>query len=95
VAVPAGFDIRAAVSLLMGKESLPWQHQRDTGIKSYDLRKLVEEIRVCGESGSEAVLDMRLRCDSAGSGRPEQVSKALGLDAPLSVHRTRLILQNC
>lgn len=93
VAVPAGFDICAAVSALMGKESLPWQHQRDTGTKSYDLRKLIEEVRVCAESAGEAVLEMRLRCDSAGSGRPDQVSKALGLDAPLAVHRTRLILQ--
>jgi radical SAM-linked protein len=92
-AVPAGFDIQAAVTTLMQKESLPWQHQRDTGIKSYDLRKLVEEIRLCGEGEGEAVVDMRLRCDSAGSGRPEQVLKALGLGAPLAVHRTRLILQ--
>jgi radical SAM-linked protein len=88
-----GFDLQTAITALMQKESLPWQHQRDTGVKSYDLRKLIEELRVCEQSAGEAVIDMLLRCDSAGSGRPEQVLKALGLDAPLAVHRTRLILQ--
>jgi hypothetical protein len=37
---------------------------------------------------------MRLRSDSSGSGRPEQVAAALGFTRyPDSIHRTRLILQ--
>jgi hypothetical protein len=36
---------------------------------------------------------MRLRCDAAGAGRPEQVAKALGLDIPLDIHRCRLVLE--
>jgi hypothetical protein len=36
---------------------------------------------------------MSLRCDSGGSGRPEQVVLALGLGSyPRSIHRTRLVL---
>jgi hypothetical protein len=36
---------------------------------------------------------MRLRCDSNGSGRPEQVARALGFSHPTSTHRTKLILK--
>jgi hypothetical protein len=36
---------------------------------------------------------MRLRCDPQGSGRPEQVTAALGLtEHPLHICRTKLIL---
>jgi hypothetical protein len=39
------------------------------------------------------MIGLRLRCDSSGSGRPEQVILALGLKHyPLSIHRTKLIL---
>ena len=94
VKLPAGFDLRAAVKAMLQKTSLPWQHQRDTGVKSYDLRPLITELRLAEESDNEAVLEMKLRCDSTGSGRPEQVAKALGLESPLAVHRTRLFLQS-
>jgi hypothetical protein len=37
---------------------------------------------------------MKLRCDSSGSGRPEQVALALGFDSyPASIHRTKLYLK--
>jgi radical SAM-linked protein len=40
------------------------------------------------------VLGMRLRCDAGGSGRPEQVTAALGFSKyPESIHRTKLILK--
>jgi radical SAM-linked protein len=85
--------LKQSIDSLLASESLPWQHQRDTGVKSYDLRKLIESIwLVCHENGF-ATLGMKLRCGSEGAGRPEQVAKALGLDSPLSIHRTRLILQ--
>jgi len=36
---------------------------------------------------------MKLRCDSGGSGRPEQVVLALGIkEYPESIHRTKLVL---
>jgi radical SAM-linked protein len=93
VAAPDIDSLKQAIDSLMASESLLWQHQRDTGIKSYDLRKLIESVwLVCHENGF-ATLGMKLRCDSSGAGRPEQVAKALGLDSPLSIHRTKLILQ--
>jgi len=41
------------------------------------------------------VLGMKLRCDTTGSGRPEQVISALSFpDYPEFMHRTRLMLNN-
>ncbi len=86
-------QVTRALSSLLSTESLPWQHQRDTGTRSYDLRRLIDDLWLNGWQGDITSIGMRLRCDSAGSGRPEQVIKALGLAEPQSIHRTRLILK--
>lgn len=89
----AAKDVEAAVTALLAAESVPWHHQRDTGQRSYDLRALIDDLRLVGISDSVATIEMRLRCDSGGSGRPEQVVLALGYTRhPLSIHRTKLIL---
>jgi len=86
-------NLKQGIENLMVKESLPWQHQRDTGVKSYDLRKLIDSLWLVSEKDGVALMGMKLRCDSDGAGRPEQVVKALGLDSPLAINRTRLFLQ--
>jgi len=86
-------DVTAAIASLLAKESLPWQHQRDTGTRSYDLRPLIDELWLDSWHNGEGVIGMRLRCGSNGSGRPEQVVKAMGLGEPVAIHRTRLILE--
>ena len=93
VKAPDGEALKQGIDALLSSESIPWQHQRDTGIKSYDLRKLIDRLCLVYYGDGMAILGMKLRCDSAGAGRPEQVTKALGLDNPLAIHRTRLILQ--
>ncbi len=85
--------LKDSLDKLLEAESFPWQHQRDTGVKSYDLRKLIDSLLIIASDDGQAVIGMRLRCDSEGAGRPEQVVKALGLEELLSVHRTRLIIQ--
>lgn len=85
-------DVTAAIASLLAKESLLWQHQRDTGTRSYDLRPLVDDLWLGEWRNGGGAIGMRLRCDSNGSGRPEQVVKALGLGEPGAIHRTRLIL---
>jgi radical SAM-linked protein len=86
-------DIQVALNELLALESLPWQHQRDTGIKQYDLRKLIDDLWLIALKAPVGMLGMRLRCDSSGSGRPEQVVAALGFkQRPRSIHRTRLVL---
>jgi len=94
-------EIEAAIEQFLAREELPWHHQRDTGERNYDLRALVEDIWVMDwpsnptndRSGHIGILAMNLRCDSGGSGRPEQVVLALGINEyPKSIHRTKLVL---
>jgi radical SAM-linked protein len=86
-------ELASAIASLLSRENLPWQHQRDTGPRHYDLRALVDDIWLLDCQGGLCKIGMRLRCDNSGSGRPEQVSIALGFtEPPISVHRTKLIL---
>lgn len=88
-------DIHSAVEDLLARDHLPWQHQRDTGPHRYDLRALIESICVTSWTPPSGILEMRLRCDSGGSGRPEQVTTALGFsERPRSIHRIQLILKS-
>jgi radical SAM-linked protein len=86
-------EVESSVNSLLDKETLPWQHQRDTGIRRYDLRVLIDDIWLEAWRPGFCEIMMRLRCDSSGSGRPEQVAAALGFEKyPESIHRVRLIL---
>lgn len=86
-------ELEAVLASLLSEEHLPWQHQRDTGIRSYDLRTLISDLWLTDWRSGYCTIGMRLRCDSGGSGRPEQVAKALGFGQPHSIHRFRLILE--
>jgi radical SAM-linked protein len=87
-------EVEDAIRSLLSSDSLPWQHTRDKEIRKYDLRALIEDIWLIESSPPEFAIGMRLRCDSAGTGRPEQVVSALGLaNPPKSIHRTKLILE--
>ncbi len=87
-------DIELAISSLLSAERLPWHHLRDTGQRSYDLRALIDDLWLIDWHHAYCTIGMRLRCDSSGSGRPEQVASALGFaHYPQSIHRTRLILE--
>ncbi len=103
-----GPDAAAAAASLMAARSFPWEDTRGEKVRRYDLRPLIQEVRVlqCGP-GEERDRDrradvrpgrsvtrlcMRLRCDSRGVGRPDQVVKALGLAEPVRIHRQRLVL---
>jgi len=86
-------QVQSAISSLLQAEHLPWQHMRDTGPRRYDLRPLIDDLWLVEWHDARCVLGMRLRCDSHGAGRPEQVSAALGFsDWPDSIHRSKLIL---
>ncbi len=86
--------VAEAISGLLLLEHLPWQHQRDTGPRNYDLRPLIGDLSLLECQGGCCTIDMRLRCSSQGSGRPEQVIAALGFTGhPAGIHRTRLLLK--
>ena len=87
-------EVEAAIRFLLSSDRLPWQHARDKEVRKYDLRTLVEDIWIIETHPSDFTIGMRLRCDSTGTGRPEQVLLALGFaDLPKSIHRTKLILE--
>jgi len=87
-------DIESAITGLLAAKHLPWQHQRDTGSRNYDLRALIDDLWLIRWHRPHCTLGMRLRCDNSGSGRPEQVALALGFTQyPQSIHRTKLILK--
>ncbi|MFO8143381.1 MAG: TIGR03936 family radical SAM-associated protein [Dehalococcoidales bacterium] len=90
----ASTEVASALESLLSSEHLPWQHRRDTGTRSYDLRPLISHLWLIGCDRSTCKIGMRLRCDSNGTGRPEQVSRALGFtEIPQEIHRTGLILK--
>lgn len=88
-------DIESAITSLLSLEKLSWYHERDTGKREYDLRELIDDIRLESSDDERCTLTMVLRCGSSGSGRPEQVALALGFKQyPIAISRTKLILGN-
>jgi len=86
--------IELALTSLLSVKHLPWHHERDTGTRNYDLRALIDDLWLIDWHGGYCTIGMRLRCDSGGSGRPEQVATALGFTRyPHSIHRTKLVLK--
>jgi radical SAM-linked protein len=86
-------EIQGAINDLLQKEHLPWQHMRDTGVRNYDLRALIEDIWLLEAEADTCTLGMLLKSGPKGSGRPEQVTLALGIsDHPVLLHRVRLLL---
>jgi len=87
-------EVESVINNLLSVKHLPWQHQRDTGPRSYDLRALIDDIWLINWRRGCCTVGMRLCCDNRGSGRPEQVTAALGFShRPQSIYRTRLILK--
>lgn len=91
-------ELRQAVADLLALPSLEWEHQREDETRRYDLRALI--ISLALDPGSDTAvphtftIEMRLRADAQGTGRPDQVMAALGFpDDWTCVHRTRLILE--
>jgi radical SAM-linked protein len=86
-------DVVSVIKSMLLANEIPWEHERDTGIRHYDLRALIDDVWLIEHTNSACSLGMRLRCDSKGTGRPEQVIKAMGFSQrPNFVHRTKLIL---
>jgi len=85
-------DAEASVAAFLAADSVPWQHMREDEVRRYDIRALVDTVDVARPDEATVRLRMRLRNDSAGSGRADQVVAALGFGAARRIHRTKLIL---
>jgi len=80
-----------AIENFLSQHEIPWKHKRGDELREYDLRPLVFSIELLENGEDVATLLLRLRNDTKGSGRPEQVTKALGIASdPIRVHRVSL-----
>ena len=87
-------EVERAIVDLLAQEHLSWQRHRDTGDRPLDLRTTVDRIWVIGAQAGCWLLGMRLRSDPTITGRPEEVTAALGFgEPPISRHRTKLVLE--
>ncbi|MBN1313927.1 MAG: DUF2344 domain-containing protein [Anaerolineales bacterium] len=80
-------DLEEKITALLAADTIPLIRRG----KSYDLRPLLESIRII----DKITLEIRLMAKPGKTGRPDQVLEALGLD-PLSIpiHRTRLVFKS-
>ncbi len=89
--------LQQAVAAFLDREQAPRTRLRKGRPQQYDLRPLILALAYVGaqahpEDGWVHTLQMRARCGSQGSGRPEEVLEELGLEmAHYRIYRTRLI----
>ncbi len=85
-------QITTEMKSLLAKNNFPWHHSRDTGERFYDLRPLIEDLWLIEIKDTLCRIGMLLRCDASGTGRPEQVARALNFtQPPTCIERTKLI----
>ena len=92
--LPEGVEIsrlNRRIETILALETLSWKHNREREVRNYDLRPLIQELRLV-EDCSPASIVMRLQSDNSATGRPDQVLACLEMEAGLSIERTRLIL---
>lgn len=89
-------NVQSAVHAFLASETLPMAKRgRKYHGKTYDLRPLVEALRVEDTPAPWTGLWMRVRARPGATGRPDEVLKALNLaEAPRRCIRTCLILSN-
>jgi radical SAM-linked protein len=81
-------DARQRVQALMNADSL----ERTRRHKSYDLRPLILGMSVEASETGQVQVGMTLKAEESGTGRPDEVVAALGIDAAaVRIHRRRLI----
>jgi radical SAM-linked protein len=82
-----GLELSRRVEETLKAESLP----RERRSKFYDLRPLIEELSI-STAGDKISLHMKLAAREGGTGRPEEVLNALGIEPEYTrVERTELI----
>ncbi|HXG35717.1 MAG TPA: TIGR03936 family radical SAM-associated protein [Dehalococcoidia bacterium] len=86
-------EAQEAIERLLAASQLPWEQAHKSKVSRYDLRPLVLDIGLQQWREGSATLRMRLKVSPERSGRPEEVTRALGFaEAPSFIHRTRLFL---
>lgn len=90
---PNAADLAERVARLLAAPSLPRRRERPDGVRSYDLRPLVQDLRSGQENGC-SLLWTRLQADGTATGRPDELVDQLGLVQYLrSIERTRILFK--
>lgn len=83
--------IRARVQALLATPAVLRQRHHKGRLQTYDLRPLIQSIRVQDRGEGEKTLTMRLQASPQGAGRPDEVLDALGLSVMAHrMERTKL-----
>lgn len=91
---PSAAELGERVARLMAAQSLPRHRERPDGVRSYDLRPLVQELRGGLEYGCP-FLWARLQADGTATGRPDELVDELGLGPWLrSIERVQILFKS-
>ena len=78
----------------MAAQSLPRRRERPDGVRSYDLRPLVQDLGYAGQEGGRPILRTRLQADGTATGRPDELVDELGLSQHLrSIERLEILFK--
>jgi radical SAM-linked protein len=92
-ALPAG-ELSRCIAGLLDADRLEQQRVRRGRLETFDLRSLVDDVRLETVSEGQAVLWMRLSAGQRGNARPDAVLEALGLAGGYAlVERTKLLFE--
>ncbi|MEX0683991.1 MAG: TIGR03936 family radical SAM-associated protein [Dehalococcoidia bacterium] len=87
-------DIESRIAALLEARTLPAEHRREKGIRQYDLRAMVLDVRLEAVEDGAFRLAMRLRAEQDNTARADQTVLALGLPEALTIHRRELHLDD-
>ncbi|MEJ2560717.1 MAG: TIGR03936 family radical SAM-associated protein [Anaerolineae bacterium] len=89
-----GDELSSRINHLLDCDRLEQQRVRKRRVETFDLRPLVDELRLEAIGQGHAVLWMRLSAGQRGNARPDAILAALGLeDAYSQVERTKLLFE--
>lgn len=87
-------ELSTRISHLLASDRLEQQRVRKRRVETFDLRPLVDDVRLEAMGEGQAILWMRLSAGQRGNARPDAVLAALGLaDAYCQVERIKLVFE--
>jgi len=92
---PTPDGVQARVNRFLAEETHPWTRRSHKGkIRQVDLRAMVNRLALRQAAGGRLILEMRLRHDNEGAGRPDEIVAALDLsDQVHLIERVGLVFE--
>ncbi|HUF54729.1 MAG TPA: TIGR03936 family radical SAM-associated protein [Dehalococcoidia bacterium] len=82
--------VQERIDSLLSSRSHAAEYKREKKTRTYDLRPLIQDITLEGVDEGGFRLRLMLRAEQENTARADETIAALGLPAPLAVHRRRL-----